>query len=205
MMPGNPRILVCPFCGKEKEIMSLISGNTFGAELWSDNKQIAPMLPEISYVQKCPHCGKYYITGRQEVKYAKDGYSFEKGLLTYPEMKEAFAQISEEGFLNEKEEINVRMMLHHDYNDYYYRTDEKKVISEEDKTLFHENGLWLINNLITDSVMKAEFYREIGEIDTAKSILDSITVEDEFLKRIVTGIKERLEVNNCQVFKVQTS
>ena len=205
MMPGNPQILICPFCGTEKQIMSLISGNTFGAELWSDNKQIAPMLPEISYVQKCPHCGKYYITGRQEVKYAKDGYSFEKGLLTYPEMKEAFTQSSEEGFLNEKEEINVRMMLHHAYNDYYYRTDEKKVISEEDKTLFHENGLWLINNLITDSVMKAEFYREIGEIDTAKSILDSITVEDEFLKRIVTGIKERLEVNNCQVFKVQTS
>lgn len=204
-MPGNPRILICPFSGTEKQIMSLISGNTFGAELWSDNKQIAPMLPEISYVQKCPHCGKYYITGRQEVKYAKDGYSFEKGLLTYPEMKEAFTQLSEEGFLNEKEEINVRMMLHHAYNDYYYRTDEKKVISEEDKTLFHENGLWLINNLITDSVMKAEFYREIGEIDTAKSILDSITVEDEFLKRIVTGIKERLEVNNCQVFKVQTS
>ena len=204
-MPGNPRILICPFCSTEKQIMSLISGNTFGAELWSDNKQIAPMLPEISYVQKCPHCGKYYITGRQEVKYAKDGYSFEKGLLTYPEMKEAFTQLSEEGFLNEKEEINVRMMLHHAYNDYYYRTDEKKVISEEDKTLFHENGLWLINNLITDSVMKAEFYREIGEIDTAKSILDSITVEDEFLKRIVTGIKERLEVNNCQVFKVQTS
>ena len=205
MMPGNPQILICPFCGTEKQIMSLISGNTFGAELWSDNKQIAPMLPEISYVQKCPHCGKYYITGRQEVKYAKDGFSFEKGLLTYPEMKEAFTQLSEEGFLNEKEEINVRMMLHHAYNDYYYRTEEKKVISEEDKTLFHENGLWLINNLITDSVMKAEFYREIGEVDTARSILNSITVEDEFLKRIVTAIKDRLEVNNCQVFKLQMS
>lgn len=62
MLPGNPRILICPFCGTEKQIMSLISGNTFGAELWSDNKQIAPMLPEISYIQKCPHCGKYYIT-----------------------------------------------------------------------------------------------------------------------------------------------
>lgn len=205
MMPGNPQILICPFCGTEKQIMSLISGNTFGAELWSDNKQIAPMLPEISYVQKCPHCGKYYITERQEVKYAKDGYSFEKGLLTYPEMKEAFTQLSEEGFLNENEEINVRMMLHHAYNDYYYRTEEKKVVSEEDKTLFHKNGLWLINNLITDSVMKAEFYREIGEVDTARSILNSITVEDEFLKRIVTAIKDRLEVNNCQVFKLQTS
>ena len=205
MMPGNPRILICPFCGTEKQIMSLISGNTFGAELWSDNKKIAPMLPEISYVQKCPHCGKYYITGRQESKYAKDGHSFDQGLLTYPEMKEAFMQLSEEGFLDEKEEINVRMMLHHAYNDYYYRTEEKEVICEEDKTLFRENGLWLINNLITDSVMKAEFYREIGEIDTAKSILDSVTVEDEFLKGIATEIKDRLEVNNCKVFKIQTS
>lgn len=53
--------------------------------------------------------------------------------------------------------------------------------------------------------MKAEFYREIGEIETAKNIIDSITVEDEFLKRIVTATKERLEVNDCQVFKVQTT
>lgn len=205
MMPGNPRILVCPFCGKEKEIMSLISGNTFGAELWSDNKQIAPMLPEISYIQKCPHCGKYYITGRQEVKYAKDGYSFEKGLLTFPEMKEAFAQLSEEGFIDEKEEINVRMMLHHAYNDYYYRNGEKKDILEEDKKLFRENGLWLINNLITDNVMKAEFYREIGDMLTAKDILDSVVVEDGFLKQIVSSIRERLEINNSEVFKIQSS
>lgn len=205
MMPGNPRILSCPFCGKEKQIMSLVSGNTFGAELWSDNKQIAPMLPEISYVQKCPHCGKYYITARQKVKYAKDGHCFEQGLLPYPEMKEAFKQLSEEGFLNEKEEINVRMMLHHAYNDYYHRTNEKKDVSEDDKALFHENGLWLINNLITDGVMKAEFYREIGNMKMAKDILDNITVEDEFLKSIVSAIRERIEVNNCKVFKIQSS
>ncbi len=202
-MPGNPQILTCPFCGKEKEIMSLVSGNTFGAELWSDNKQIAPMLPEISYVQKCPHCGKYYIKGRQTVKYAKEGYSFEKGLLTFPEMKEAFAQLSEEGFINEKEESNVRMMLHHAYNDYYYRYDYKEDLQEEDKKLFRENGLWLINNLLTDNVMKAEFYREIGEMETAKNILDSVVVEDGFLKQIVSSIRERLEVNNSEVFKIR--
>ena len=202
MMPGNPQILTCPFCGKEKEIMSLVSGNTFGSELWSDNKQIAPMLPEISYVQKCPHCGKYFIKGRQAVKYAKDGYCFEKGLLTFPETKEAFAQLAKEGFIDEKEEINVRMMLHHAYNDYYYRNGDKKDILEEDKKLFRENGLWLINNLITDNVMKAEFYREIGDMETAKKILDSVVVEDDFLKQIVSSIRERLEINNCEVFKI---
>lgn len=203
MNPGNPRILVCPFCGKEKEIMSLISGNTFGAEIWSDNKQIAPMLPEISYVQKCPHCGKYYITGRQKVKYAKDGYSFDQGLLTFPEMKEAFVQLSEEGFVNEKEETNVRMMLHHAYNDYYYRSDDNKEVSAEDKKLFRENGIWLIDNLITDSVLKAEFYREIGDFEIAHDILESVEVEDEFLKRIVSLIQDRLQNNDCRVFKIQ--
>lgn len=203
MNPGNSRILICPFCGKKKEIMSLLSGNTFRAEMWSDNKQIAPMLPEISYVQRCPQCGKYYITERQELKYAKDSYSFDQGLLSYPEMKEAFIQLSEEGFVNEEEETKVRMMLHHAYNDYYYRSYDNKEINAEDKTLFHENGSWLIDNLITDNVLKAEFYREIGEFEVAHDILESVEVEDEFLKRIMTQIQERVQNNDCRVFKIQ--
>ncbi len=200
---GNSRILICPFCGKKKEIMSLLSGNTFRAEMWSDNKQIAPMLPEISFVQRCPQCGKYYITERQELKYAKDSYSFDQGLLSYPEMKEAFIQLSEEGFVNEEEETKVRMMLHHAYNDYYYRSYDNKEINAEDKTLFHENGSWLIDNLITGNVLKAEFYREIGEFEVAHDILESVEVEDEFLKRIMTQIQERVQNNDCRVFKIQ--
>lgn len=200
---GNSRILICPFCGKKKEIMSLLSGNTFRAEMWSDNKQIAPMLPEISFVQRCPQCGKYYITERQELKYAKDSYSFDQGLLSYPEMKEAFIQLSEEGFVNEEEETKVRMMLHHAYNDYYYRSYDNKEINAEDKTLFHENGSWLIDNLITGNVLKAEFYREIGEFEVAHDILESVEVEDEFLKRIMKQIQERVQNNDCRVFKIQ--
>lgn len=200
---GNSRILICPFCGKKKEIMSLLSGNTFRAEMWSDNKQIAPMLPEISFVQRCPQCGKYYITERQELKYAKDSYSFDQGLLSYPEMKEAFIQLSEEGFVNEEEETKVRMMLHHAYNDYYYRSYDNKEINAEDKTLFHENGSWLIDNLITGNVLKAEFYREIGEFEVAHDILESVEVEDGFLKRIMTQIQERVQNNDCRVFKIQ--
>ena len=50
MMPGPAQILTCPYCGEKKKIMSLLSGNTFGAKLWSDNKKISPMLPEISLI-----------------------------------------------------------------------------------------------------------------------------------------------------------
>ena len=49
---GPARILTCPHCGAKKEVLSLLSGNTFGQQVWSDNKTIAPMLPRVSFVQK---------------------------------------------------------------------------------------------------------------------------------------------------------
>ena len=94
-------------------------------------------------------------------------------------------------------------MLHHAFNDYYYRSEDNKEISDEDETLFHENGIWLINNHITDNVMKSEFYREIGEFETALGILESVQVENEFLKRIVSKIRERIENRDRKVFKIQ--
>ena len=204
MIPGKPQILTCPHCGGKKEVMSLVSGNTCDAEYWSDNKQIAPMLPEISYVQKCPHCSKFYIKARQKVEYAKEGWCFEKGILTFPEMKEAYKQLCEEGFQNEKEEKAVRMMLHHAFNDYYYRSnDDKKNIRDEDKNLFHDNALWLIENLITDNLLKAEFYREIGEMKKAKMFLDSVIIEDDFYKKIASVIQKKIDADDCSVFRIQ--
>ncbi len=61
MTLGNPTRLTCPHCGKVKHIMSIASGNTFGATLWSDTKHAYPMLKSPSSVQRCPHCGHYYF------------------------------------------------------------------------------------------------------------------------------------------------
>ena len=204
MIPGNPQILTCPHCGGKKEVMSLVSGNTCGAEYWSDNKQIAPMLPEISYVQKCPHCGKYYIMDRQKVEYAKEGWCSEKGILTFPEMKEAYKQLCEEGLQNEREEEVLRTMLHHAFNDYYYRSnDAPQNIIDEDRNLFHDNALWLIENLITDNLLKAEFYREIGEMKKAKMFLDSVITEENFYKKIASVIQKKIDADDCSVFRIQ--
>ena len=205
MIPGTPQILRCPHCGKKKEIMSLNSGNTFGSELWSDGKQIAPMLPEISYIQKCPHCGKYFNRTRQKVRYSgKNECGGEQGLLSFHEMKEAFAQFSKESFFDKEEEINVRMMLHYAYNDFYFRKNSvgEKTIILEDSALFRDNALWLIENFISDDVLKAEFYREIGDFETAGNILESFVVDDDFIKGIVANIKERLNNKDSAVFKI---
>ena len=200
MIPGPPQILTCPFCGGEKQIMSLISGNTFGAELWSDNKQIAPMLPNISYIQKCPHCGKYYILSRQEPNFDRDGDSFETGELNFEETKEAYEQLSNEGFRTHGEEIEVRLMLFHALNDCYGRTLLGFDGCEDDWNLFVEQGKWLIEHAIADNVLKAEFYREIGEFDKASELLVGVVPDDDFIREFDEKIKERIKLKDSKVF-----
>ena len=203
MFPGNPQILTCPYCGTEKAILSLLSGNTFGAELWSDNKCIYPMLPEISLIQKCPNCGKYYNRTKQEERYSDGPSTFECGTLSYPEMKEAFNQLLAEGFADDKEESSIRLMLHHVYNDYYFRSGDDKTIPEEDKSIFRTNALWLIENVIKDNVLKAEYYREVGDFETAQSLIESYKTDDDFIKSIIEGVKERIANKDSRVFRVE--
>ena len=203
MNPGHSQILTCPYCGEKKEIMSLISGNTFGATIWSDNKRIAPMLPDISIIQKCPKCSRYYFRTRQEVVYSKDDYSFERGVLTFPDMKDALRQLSAEGFETENEEATARMMLHHAFNDFYFReNDGGKEVDEDDYALFKDNALWLIEHVITGGVLKAEFYREMGMFEEAEFILDSLTISDNFLKGVADKIKERIREKDSSVFRI---
>ena len=203
MSPGHPQILTCPHCGQKKEIMSLRSGNTFGAKYWSDNKCIAPMLPEVSYVQRCPRCKKYFIRSRQKGVYAKSGFSGEQGLLSFAEIKEAFAQLSQEKFRDTEEEANVRMMLHHAYNDYYFRGGKQRAIDKADQKLFRENALWLIGNVFEDDVMKAEFYREAGDMKKARVLIENVTVNDEFMKKLVATIKEKIKKGETAVFLIE--
>ena len=94
MNPGPARILTCPYCGAHKEVLSLLSGNTFGQEVWSDNKSIAPMLPRVSFVQKCPSCDGYYLMSRQNPKDGRD-ISFDTGELSYIELKDAWHSLND--------------------------------------------------------------------------------------------------------------
>ncbi|MGM9859123.1 MAG: hypothetical protein ACI31C_00040 [Muribaculaceae bacterium] len=159
------------------------------------------MLPRVSFVQKCPHCGKYYIIERQEFKMAQEGWSDEQGLLTFDEVKEAFAQLSQEGF-QDREEATIRHMLHQAYNDKYCRSGEDVPIPDEDKALFRENAQWLIENAIFDEVMKAEFYRQIGEFENAKNMLDFAEAQYKFLLQVAKITREKIETGDSRVFQI---
>lgn len=189
MLPANAKILVCPYCHGEKQVLQLMSGNTIGGTQWSDLKSVFPMLPRPSDIQKCPHCGKYYFLSSVETK---EGYdiSSEKGNLSYEQIKEALKQFTKDS-LSVENEIDLRLLFVHIYNDTYQRESVSghDTPGSADKELFTSQVLRLIEIWDIEPLIKAELYREIGEFDKCVQILDSQIDDDSFKLKIAKKMK----------------
>ena len=166
MIPGPANILSCPFCGSEKEVMSLVSGNTFGGTVWSDTRREYPMLPEVSPIQQCPHCKKYYFIEQAKREYSKDPESemrsfMKLGNLSFQELKEA---------INQMESLSLskmqRWILNHQYfmayNDAFRRQTETVAFppSEEDEAFYQQ----VIEELL-DGIDQSSDYEKGGSHD----------------------------------------
>lgn len=200
MNPGNAQILTCPHCGAKKEVLSLLSGNTFGQQVWSDNKTIAPMLPRVSFVQKCPSCGGFYLMSRQKPKYGTD-YSFELGELSYFETKEAWKSLKETHDLSEDERITILFMLVWAYNDQFTREKAKPII-QEGQDFFQNIIETLLESTQFDILLKAEFLREAGRFEESRNLLNGYTPDDDFRKKLTAKLIERIHSSNTRPFLI---
>lgn len=214
MIPGRAKILACPHCGGKKEILNLLSGNTCGRVLWSDLKTILPMLPQASYVQKCPHCGRYYITSRQRTEEMGSEFCLETGELSYPEMKEAWEELSVLEDLTLDERRSMLIMLVWTFNDMYTRNEADDPSDEENKEKQDETKKEIpaeekeymesvVKQLLTqdvDDLFRAELLREIGAFDEAQKYLDSIEIDNDFLRGVQEKIREKIEAHDALPF-----
>ncbi|MCD8297711.1 MAG: hypothetical protein LUC88_09085 [Prevotella sp.] len=180
-----------------------MSGNTFGATFWSDTKRDAPMLPQVSPIQRCPNCGTFYFIKDQEYEKGDD-VSFELGTLTLEECKEAQEQFATSQIPEEDANI-LRIQTIFAYNDKYYRSREdeneevSENISEEDFEFFRTTVLNFIESQKDiDILFKAELMREIGQFEECISILSDI--KDSNLQNIKAQILEHAEKGICGVF-----
>jgi len=77
MIPGPTLVIACPRCGAAIRRRTLLTGNTSGAEYWTDGKRVAPMLPALPTMTRCQACraifwlaeapqlgGRVAVTGR---------------------------------------------------------------------------------------------------------------------------------------------
>lgn len=217
MIPDYSKIIRCPYCGEKKELLSLCSGNTIGARTWSDAKQIAPMLPKVSPVQKCSHCGKYFLEYKQKGERGKD-YSFEKGELSYKEWKEAYLQftnieesVTDNNKLDKKDWVNIRLGMIQAFNDCYYRDYDSSDMAPKEEREFIVGIIYDFINSFKwfprmEPLLKAELYREACEFEQCKKVLDSISYRrlNEYERRIYDGIKTRMDKKDFKVFRILT-
>lgn len=271
MNPGHPKILTCPHCGGKKQVLSLASGNTFGAKMWSDNKRIYPMLPSPSFIQKCPQCGDYFLLSRQEKEeYAGRGFCLNQGRLSYEDLKEAYFKLSQLPDLTDDEQTTMLFYLVWAYNDRYnsenpaeradqspcenemYEEDEELIISpmrgdnsndewgsdydgeadstskndkddnsegpisdateaskevelmevpDEERIYMEEIVLKLLGR-VSDSLMKAELYREIGMFEEASEMLKQVSSEGNFLIRFKRVMAEYIDKKDTKAFNL---
>ncbi len=188
MIPGPANILSCPFCGGTKEVMSLVSGNTCGATVWSDTRRDYPMLPEVSPIQECPHCHKFYFIEQARHKYSDDPESEmrsfgELGKLTYEQLISAKKQMEKITLVRMR-----RWILNHQifmaYNDCFRREPEKIAYppTEEDMKIYRETIAELLDGIDQSEdyeLFHAELLRESGRFEEAKEILHKHKSEED--------------------------
>lgn len=214
MILNNAEIVACPYCGKHKELLSIVPDNTFKPILWSDGKRITPLLPEVSPVQKCPRCRKYYLYYKQPTKTA-DHVSFTTGDLSYKEWKEAFAQLNADTTLDDRDKNVFFMRLIQTFNDRYYRGPAPAIYTKESIPPQEEYAfiVQIIDSFISYAkletpsakLLKAELYREAGMFDQCEETLDAIDYRqlDSYIRNIYDGIKKRMEAKVTKVFRIE--
>ena len=211
MIPGPNLIVSCPSCGKEKELMTLISGNTFGSTQWSDLYVNAPMLPNLSPVQKCENCKVLFFLQNKNFRYEEgNDHSLETGRLSFHEIKNALPLIKDSN-LSDDEEYSVRLEILHRFNDAYREGD---VSFNNSADLFRSDEDWEINrnnlkrliallefNIDLYAPLIAEFYREAGMFEECLKTLEGFNSDNT--DYFVEIIRQKALEGDSKVFIIE--
>jgi hypothetical protein len=189
MLPGPDQIIACPQCKGLAKYMTLMSGNTMGAQVWTDGKRVAPMLPRPPAVVKCRHCGECYWLAdakkagtvdpwRGEAQQVNPSWATTEEVQE-PTEEEYYVAIEKGLPKDSKEERRLRVLAWWRSNDAF--RDDPRAPTDGNRS---SPGPWRKNlealaNLLHDGdhnarLMKAEVLRELGEFEPAKQVLGSI-------------------------------
>ena len=185
MLPGPDYIYECPKCSNLLKRGSLMSGNTFGAVLFSDGKQVAPMLPDFPNLTKCTKCNTILWLSEMKELGTCESWS-EKSKPEWENVDYAdflcitdlFRALEISSVKNDKEkELFVRHCIWWTFND-RIRANKTIFIQDSDEILWKQNCLRLIELYdttdINQKITTAELYRNLGEFDACMKLINSL-------------------------------
>lgn len=227
--PTDPIFVKCPHCGKEKKLMTNEPFSTLGLRTWTDSYDCFPDCPRIAFVQKCPHCGNYYMMTDAERRGPQNAEEWEiclnTGRLSYPELKKAFSQLKP-GAVNTslRDEYYLRQELLLRFNDAFRGLDDKSRSDIEGETDNMErteqdwqfmsanlDALTVLapSNTNEDKIFVAELLREAGRftecLEVLKGIDPSQPIRIPFSSKLLNAIRVGAESNNDKVAELDIS
>ena len=185
MIPGPTQIIACPHCGARASYGTLLSGNTFGATVWTDGKMEAPMLPRPPAVVRCAGCSTCYWLEKAEVvgersQWGGVGAGADAPEVEEPSEAEYYAAIQSGTATNRREEQNLRMLAWWRSNNPCRRGLE--AARSDAAPAERERNMRALLALLTGTpailIAKAELHRELGEWNEAIAALDRIRDRD---------------------------
>ena len=213
MLPGPDQIIACPKCNRPLRCHTLASGNTFGAVLWSDGKQVAPMLPEMPVVSKCGHCSAIFWVEDAETLGEHGGYEpfRDKSAEQVPEdwkICPVVEHLDTQGLVEAIDMVNsvdrlryLRVRLWHTLNTPC--RDPKSPGNFDMPELFGRNLEALAGMLDeTDEqerLMKAECFRELGRHSEAIWLLADVA---DNMKWVAAQLESLGKVGNSKVSRL---
>ena len=120
------------------------------------------------------------------------------GDLNFEEAREALEQLYEAS--NEKRRFILRLYVLYAFNDKYGREGLKYLLDCDDYLYFVENCREMIEMEQTNSTLRAELYREIGEFDQCVQYLDSLEPAGEYENQVREQIRQRALDQDRMVF-----
>jgi hypothetical protein len=161
-----------------------MSGNTFGAELYSDGKQIAPMLPIYPTITQCPECGTLFrlkdsnqIGESDPWKDVKTESGDDITVAKHLSIKGNLEAIEQEFYDENMGEVDYRINIWYLFND-RVRKGMPLFKNDGDEIIWQENLYKLLDLLDEDDsnrmIMVAEIHRNLGNFDECLSIIESL-------------------------------
>jgi hypothetical protein len=181
MIPGPNEIYKCPNCNNLLSRGSLLSGNTFVKQVYSDGKIISKMLPEFPSITKCSKCESiFWIRKLQKVGSSYRGKNqgeWENAedvkFLSVYDYKKSL----DDGIYETKDELLfIRLRILWGFND-RVRDGHPLLSNDLDEMIWKENInelLELLDDKESNKLLISELHRNLGQFDISIKVLNSI-------------------------------
>ncbi len=189
MLPGPYYIYKCPNCDNLLRKSSLMSGNTLGLQIFSDGKNIRPMLPEFPDLTKCKKCNTIFQLSKLKHIGTYEWWDDKiksrwknADQVDFLDIEDYF-RVLNEGFAKDIKEVFIRKQIWWAYNDrirYCSKTEDNVTpfVDANDEIRWRENCNKLIPLLslydLDERIMIAELKRNLGDFEACIYIIEQI-------------------------------